>query len=596
MKTSILFKIILINLALFLFIACSNDEPEYISLKNLDMTNNWHTIIDNKAEGLSNELYVSKNFIPEFRENLSSSKTWATSIDIYRWQKKEILVGNIDTTDNYFIIMDSIQGNNLLWLNGKLVDKTIAFEPKKIVNITKFLKPNTKNFFITRNENNLKNGAGINSIWITKAKSKTKLLPKPKDVKLTLNHIPPSYHDSLIIYETFIRSISPNGTFDGMYYKIPYLKQLGINMVWLMPIHPIGRVNRKGKLGSPYSVRDYFKTDNNYGTKEQFNVMNNRMKQNNIKLIIDAVVNHTAWDNSLINKHSEFYTHNDDSGEIISPLKTEWYDVADLNYENKELREYIISYFNYWLADMKIDGFRCDVSEMVPMDFWNDLRKNFKSNNIRPFMLAEGTKTENLTNGFDAIYGWDLYNAFQNIHKDPAKSPEIYKVLKTELQKNPKKSEIMHFAENHDTPRAAKSLGNDDHNLALFFIFTAPGIPMIYCGEELGNTKRLSLFDKTTIKWKVKDRKTYNLVKDLTSLRISSEKLMKGNIGKINDIDFIAGFARTYNDSTWNIIGNYDSISHLYKCLPDSIIYSDKNTKITADGILLSAKGYCIFK
>ncbi|MEA3500924.1 MAG: alpha-amylase family glycosyl hydrolase, partial [Candidatus Marinimicrobia bacterium] len=569
---------------------------EYISLKNLDMTDNWNTIIDNDAEGLSKNCYLSKNFLPEIKENLSSSKTWATSIDIYRWQKKEILVGDIDTTDNYFIVLDSIQGNNLLWINGKLADKTIAYEQNKIVNITKYLKQNTKNFFITRNENNLKNGGGIDSIWITKEKSKKKLFAKTeKNELITLNHILPSYHDSLIIYETFIRNISPNGTFDGMYYRIPYLKRLGINMVWLMPIHPIGRVNRKDSLGCPYSVRDYFDTNPNYGTKEQFTIMNNRMKQNDIKLIIDAVVNHTAWDNPLFYKHSEYYTHND-SGKIISPLKTDWTDVADLNYENKELRKYITSYFNYWLVDMKIDGFRCDVSEMVPMDFWNDLRKNFKSMSKRPFMLAEGAKTENLTNGFDAVYGWDLYYTFQDIHKDPSKTDEIYNVLIKETQKYPNESEIMHFAENHDTPRAAKSLGNEDHNLALFFIFTAPGIPMIYCGEELGNTKRLNLFEKTTIDWTIKNRKTYNLVKDLTHLRISSENLLKGNINKINDVDFIAGFSRTYNGSTWNIIGNYDSISHIYKSSPDSIIYSDKNTKITENGILLSAKGYCIFK
>lgn len=596
MKITTLIKFLVINLTLFLFIDCSHDEPEYISLKNLDITDNWNTIIDNDAEGLSKNWYLSKNFLPKIKENLSSSKTWATSIDIYRWQKKEILVGNIDTTDNYFIIMSSIKGNNLLWINGKLANKTIAYDQQEIINITKYLKQNTENFFITRNENNLKNGGGIDSIWITKEKNEKNLYAKKEKKELaTLNHIPPSYHDSLIIYETFIRSISPNGTFDGMYYRIPYLKRLGINMVWLMPIHPIGRVNRKGSLGCPYSVRNYFDTNPNYGTKEQFKIMNNRMKKNNIKLIIDAVVNHTAWDNSLIYKHSEYYTHND-SDKIISPLKTDWTDVADLNYENEELRKYITSYFNYWLVDMKIDGFRCDVSEMIPMDYWNDLRENFKSINKRPFMLAEGTKTENLTNGFDAIYSWDLYNAFQNIHNDPTKTDEIYEVLNSESEKYQKKSEIMHFAENHDTPRAARSLGNEDHNLALFFIFTAPGIPMIYCGEELGNTKRLDLFEKTTIDWTIKNRKTYNLVKDLAFLRISSGNLLKGNINKINDEDFIAGFSRTYNDSTWNIIGNYDSIPHFYKSSVDSIIYSDNNTKKTENGIILSTKGYCIFK
>ena len=494
------------------------------------------------------------------------------------------------------MIMDSIQGSNLLWINGKFVDKTVAFKNRKVINISKYLKPNSDNCFITRNANNLQNGGGINSIWITKAKNGKKIFHNVNiKKKMTLNHMPPAYHDSLIIYETFIRSISPNGTFDGMYYKIPYLKQLGINMVWLMPIHPIGKINRKGSLGSPYSVRNYFGTNNNYGTKKQFNIMNKRMKQNNIKLIIDAVINHTAWDNSLIYKHPKYYTKNSNN-KIISPLTTNWTDVADLNYDNVELSEYMLSYFDYWLNDMQIDGFRCDVSEMVPMDFWNELRENFKANSIKPFMLAEGTKTDNLTSGFDAVYGWDLYYAFQNIHSNPTKTNEIYEVLNTEFNIYPEESEVMHFAENHDTPRAAKSLGNNDHNLALFFIFTAPGIPMIYCGEELGNTQKLNLFEKTTINWRVKNRKTYNLVKDLTSLRISSKELIKGNINKINDVDFIAGFSRTYNNSTWNIIGNYDSVPHLYECSPNSIIYSDDETKIIENGILLSAKGYCIFK
>ncbi|MEA1987102.1 MAG: alpha-amylase family glycosyl hydrolase [Candidatus Marinimicrobia bacterium] len=595
MKKNKYLKLLIIQISILILISCSK-EKEYLSLKELNMTNDWHTMIDNNAIGLSKGWNEPKNFLSNSDKNLSSSTTWATSIDNYRWQKKEVLVGKIDSTKNYYIVLDSIRGNNLLWINGKLADKSVAYKSRKVIDITNFLESNTNNYFITRNENNLKNGAGIDSIWIQKAKNHASFFPEEsRKEMIKMTHTPPSYHDSLIIYETFIRSISTNGTFDGMYYKVPYLKNLGINMVWLMPIHPIGRVKRKGIYGSPYSVKDYFATNSNYGTKEQFANMQNRLKQNDIKLIIDAVVNHTAWDNSLVRNHPEYYTKND-SDEIIFPTNTNWTDVADLDYSNENLRKYMISYFNYWITEMNIDGFRCDVSEMVPMEFWNNLRTNFSTNNTKPFMLAEGTKPQNLGNGFDAVYGWDLYNAFQEIHKDPLKSDKIYQVLASEIEKYPKNSEVMHFAENHDTERGAKTLGHSDHNLALFFIFTSSGIPMIYCGEELGNTEKLDLFNKTTIDWNIKNRTTYNLVKEMIRLRKSSEELLKGDLKSIKKAEYIAGFSRTFENSKLTIIGNYDSVSKIYECSADSIIYSDKDTKLVENGIQISAKGYCIFK
>ncbi|MBZ5538514.1 MAG: hypothetical protein LAO31_21425 [Acidobacteriia bacterium] len=175
-----------------------------------------------------------------------------------------------------------------------------------------------------------------------------------------------------VIYEVFPRDFSPEGNFNGITTRLDDLKNLGVTIVWLMPIHPVGQEGKKGTLGSPYAVRDYYSIDPAYGTKEDLHRLIAEAHHRGLKVILDMVANHTAWD-SVLMKNPDFYRH-DAGGKIVSPVP-DWSDVAALNYDNPRLREYMVDMLKYWLREFNLDGFRCDVAGMIPTDFWEHARQ-----------------------------------------------------------------------------------------------------------------------------------------------------------------------------------------------------------------------------
>ncbi len=216
----------------------------------------------------------------------------------------------------------------------------------------------------------------------------------------------PEWSKNANIYEVNIRQYTPEGTFNAFAEHLPRLKELGVDILWLMPIHPIGEKNRKGSMGSYYSVKDYFGINPEFGTEEDFKNLVNQIHELGMYVIIDWVANHTAWDNQLIYDHPEWYSKNEEE-EIIAPVE-DWSDVADLNYDVPEVRKYMTDALIYWVKDFNIDGYRCDVAGMVPTDFWNNAR--YELDKIKPvFMLAEANEPELHEFAFDMTYAWDLH-------------------------------------------------------------------------------------------------------------------------------------------------------------------------------------------
>jgi glycosidase len=331
-----------------------------------------------------------------------------------------------------------------------------------------------------------------------------------------------------VIYEVYLRSFSKEGTLKALETRIPELKKLGVTVIWLMPIHPVGKEKRKGSLGSPYSVQDYYVINPEFGTLDDFKSLVNTVHQQGLKIIIDLVANHTAWDNLMLKEHQEWYTH-DASGKIISP-NPDWTDVADLNYDNLELRKYMITMMKYWVRDIGIDGFRCDVAELVPIDFWEDARKELDA--IKSvMMLSEGTLPEHHLKAFDLTYSWNVYDVLEKIISDSTPVTIFHGLLKTESYQFPKGSLRMRFITNHDKnaydgPAVEKftSLGA---KATAVLTFTYPGVPLIYNGEEVGNTKRLGLFEKTDIDWS-KNAEFRTLYETLSMLRRQHPALVGG--------------------------------------------------------------------
>ncbi len=333
--------------------------------------------------------------------------------------------------------------------------------------------------------------------------------------------------DSLIehavIYEANIRQYSPEGTFDAFTKDIPVLKEMGVKIIWLMPVHPISKIKRKATgdtfvedipdtterkkyLGSYYSVSDYRKVNPVYGTMEDLIKLVETAHKNGMIVILDWVANHTGWDHPWIKEHPEYYTKNQE-GEITDPLNPDgtskgWTDVADLNYNNPALRRAMYREMKYWLENTPIDGFRCDVAGEVPLDFWKETIPRLRK--IKPvFMLAEAWESELLKDSlFDMAYAWEAHFLLADI----AKGKKSVRDWDTYMQKVDTLYEpddiLMYFVSNHDENSwkgTVRETYGESAEAVLALTYLVPGMPLIYSGEEYGLDHRLKFFEKDSI-------------------------------------------------------------------------------------------------
>ena len=368
-------------------------------------------------------------------------------------------------------------------------------------------------------------------------KKETQIVKKTEIAAIT-----PELAENAVIYEANIRQYSPEGTFNEFTKDIPKLKKLGVKVIWLMPIHEIGMKNRKAKgnvsieaisdtiekkkyLGSPYSVKDYRSLNSNYGTKEDFQQLVNEAHKNGIYVIIDWVANHTSWDHEWITKHSDYYTR-DKNGKMIAPFN--WTDVAELDFNNKNLRKAMIEDMKYWLTEFNIDGFRCDVAGEVPTDFWDTATAEL--NKIKPvFMLAEAEKAELQVKAFDMGYGWEAHHIFNGIAKGE-KTVKDWDNYVTKIDSTLQKDDInMNFTSNHDenswNGTEYERLG-DAVEVFAAMSYIVPGMPLIYNGQEYDLKKRLRFFEKDTIPHTA--GKMGSIYEKLGKLKVENEALNGG--------------------------------------------------------------------
>src|SRR3989442_7446165 len=237
-----------------------------------------------------------------------------------------------------------------------------------------------------------------------------------------------------LIYEIYPRDLSPEGNFDGITAQLDRLKELGVTILWLMPIHPIGQEKKKGTIGSPYAVRDYYAINSGYGTKADLKRLISEAHRRSLKVVIDIVANHTSWD-SVMMKWPDFYER-DRSGKITYPH--DWYDVAKLNYANPKLREYMTDMLKYWIREYDLDGFRCDVAEDVPTEFWDHARAELDK--IKPdiFMLAEGHKPDLEVKAFELDYSWPLPNALTDALQGRGRASDLRAAQEEEIRRWPR--------------------------------------------------------------------------------------------------------------------------------------------------------------
>lgn len=311
---------------------------------------------------------------------------------------------------------------------------------------------------------------------------------------------------SAVIYEIFPRDFSATGDFRGIEAQLPRLKKLGVTVLWLMPIHPVGQVKKKGTLGSPYSVRDYYGINPDYGTAADLKHLVQAAHAQELKIIIDIVANHTSWD-SVLMKHPEYYKH-DAAGHVISPVP-DWEDVAGLDYKNPELRKYMIDMLKYWLRDFDLDGFRCDAASMVPIDFWNEARRELDKVKPGVIVIAEANDA-GLFQAFDLDYAWPFHSTLTDVFENGAPASALKESWQKTHEQYPKDAMEMRFSDDHDEKRAIVRFGERGALAASALVFTMDGVPLLYNGMEVGDTAESgapALFEKLPVFWQIGERR-----------------------------------------------------------------------------------------
>lgn len=313
----------------------------------------------------------------------------------------------------------------------------------------------------------------------------------------------PEWTKTAAIYEMNVRQMTEEGTFAAAQEHLPRLKELGVDIIWLMPVHPIGETNRKGSLGSPYAVKDYYGVNPEFGTLEDLKTFVAAAHEQDMKVILDWVGNHTAWDNPLQTEHPEWYDK-DWKGDFHPTPWFDWSDIIDLDYDQLDLRNYMIDAMSYWVREADIDGYRLDTAPMVPLDFWEDARASLDE--IKDvYLLGEGEHRDMHARAFDTSYAWSWAQAVHDIAQGKADAGVLVGYYSQNEAVWPDGAQRMMHVSNHDQNSwegtQFERMG-DALIPAIVLSVISEGIPMIYSGQEAGNEKRLEFFERDPIVWR----------------------------------------------------------------------------------------------
>ncbi len=345
----------------------------------------------------------------------------------------------------------------------------------------------------------------------------------------------PDWAKNATIYEVNVRQFTPEGTINAFSSHLSRIKEQGIDILWFMPVFPISEAKRKGNLGSPYAVADYRTINPELGTIKDFKRMLEKAHALGIHVILDWVPNHSGWDHPWIEAHPEYYTQID--GAIVDPIDPEtgeswgWTDVADFNYDNPDLRKAMILAMEYWVKEIGVDGFRCDVAHNVPNDFWDETMEVLLKNGPL-FLLAESEVPHHANSGdFLATYAWKFNNLMNAIAKEEANAGDIDEYLKNDRMEF-KRGFHMYFTTNHDENSWQGTVFErlkEGHKAFAVLAATLDGMPLLYGGQEAPIKKRLAFFERDPIDWNGYEYEDF--YKTLFKLKHINQALWNGKYG-----------------------------------------------------------------
>ena len=514
----------------------------------------WHFMIDPEDIGLTERWHDSEARWKS-ADTITVPGRWDShklaQYDGFGWYARNFDI-DPERVTKYAVVFEAVDDNADVWFNGTRIGSHTGYGQRFFFDITNLLKPKG-NRLVVRVEDLEGPGGMIGSVKIQPYESQDELWQsayyreKPVDS--------PQWVRDAVIYELFVRDFSKEGTFKAVEKRLVELKQLGVTVLWLMPIHPIGALKRKGTLGSPYAVKDYYAVNPEFGTMDDFRSLVNATHREGMHIIIDLVANHTAWDNPLMTEHPDWYTR-DSSGNAISPVP-DWSDVADLDYANPGLRTWMTDMMLFWVRDAGIDGFRCDVAEMVPHDFWVEACAALRA--VKPvMMLAEGTTPDLHIDAFDLTYAWNTYDILPRILDRSSPARELDEALRREKFLFPAGALRMRFTTNHDknaydAPPVIR-YGIDGATAMAVLLHTLPGVPLMYNGQEAGSDRYLSLFEKETIHWTADTHGFRELYTALNTMRAEYPALRTGAMKSWDTKQYSSLYIFTREDETSTIL------------------------------------------
>lgn len=364
------------------------------------------------------------------------------------------------------------------------------------------------------------------------------------------------------IYEVNLRQYTTEGSFDAFAKSLPRLRDMGIEILWFMPITPISIEKRKGTLGSYYACSDYTNTNPEFGTIDDFKNVVSAAQKFGFKIIIDWVANHTGWDHRWTREHPDYYLKDAD-GNFTE--RNGWDDVIDLKYDNPELRKAVIGAMKFWIDECGIDGFRCDMAHLVPLDFWIEARTELDQSK-KLFWLAE-CEVADYHQAFDATYTWRWMHKTEEFARHQTDVNGFWDLLMQYDNEFPQNAFRAYFTSNHDenswNGTEYEKYGPAAKNLAVFCC-TWNGLPLIYSGQEMPNYKRLKFFDKDTIEW-TGNFELHDFYKTLLNLRKQNAALHAGDNNVVthklqtNANDKVFSFLRKNGDNEVLVILNFSS-------------------------------------
>lgn len=399
-------------------------------------------------------------------------------------------------------------------------------------------------------------------VWLLGGQPQTYL--RESDVGKTSANFQPSWIRDAVIYEVNVRQFSSAGDFNGVTAQLPRLKALGVDILWLMPIFPIGLENRKGTLGSPYSVASYSDVNPQLGTVADFNKLVKSAHAQGMHVILDWVANHSAWDNPWVAAHPDWYTQ-DGQGNIVPP-NSDWVDVADLNYSNIDMQNAMIAAMKTWVENRNVDGFRADAAGMVPTSFWN--RASSELNAIKPlYWLAEDWGNVDLLSlSFLSNYDGSLTSYMESIKQGGANKASFGNQISRRNSWYPRGAIPMTYITNHDLNATATEMSRmgSGLNQSAALSFVSSGIPMIYNGQEICYNHRLAFFERDPIPWTTSN--CTDFYKKLIRLKTLNAALWNGSFGGSMELlttsnPKVVAFKRTKGNSSVIMVMNISSSS-----------------------------------